>query len=337
MRAIAYRRNVETGESNKLENIKQPLPKPQGYDILIEVKAVSVNPVDKKVWKKFVPQGDEYKVLGYDAAGVVVAVGDMVTMFKPEDEVWCAGDITRPGTFEKFHLADQRLVAHKPTTLSFAEAAALPLTSLTAWELLFDRMHVPQGDDSKGKTVLVIGAAGGVGSVMVQLLKHKTACTVIATAGSEASKQWLLNFGVDHVIDYNQPLSEGVKALGIPYADYVVSLTHTDQYLAEIAKVIAPEGHFGLIDDPEQLDIRLFKQKSIQINWEYMFTRSLFQLPNMIKQHNILQEVAQLVDEGKIKTTMSERLYPICAENIHRAFEHIKQHSVRGKIVLEGW
>jgi zinc-binding alcohol dehydrogenase family protein len=301
---------------------------------LVEVKAISVNPVDVKVRSSANPPDGEYKVIGWDAAGIVRAVGDAVTLFKPGDRVYYAGSIARPGTNSELHLVDEFITGHMPTSLDFAQAAALPLTAITAWELLFERLEVKA--DSK-EAILIIGAAGGVGSILVQLARQLTGLTVIGTASRPQTQQWVRELGAHHVIDHSKPLSQELKNIGIENVKYVASLNQTDQHFAEIVESIAPQGKLALIDDPVALDCRLLKRKSISLHWEFMFTRALFSTDDMHKQHELLNEVARLVDAGTLKTTIAEHFGTINAENLRRAHALLESNASKGKIVLEGF
>ena len=310
----------------------------EGSDLLVQVKAVSVNPVDTKVRKGAKPaDGQEYKILGWDASGIVQAVGPEVSLFKPGDRVWYAGSIARQGTNSQLHLVDERIVALAPKSLDFAAAAALPLTTITAWEMLFDRLGIAPGKAPTGKSLLIVGASGGVGSIMTQLASRLTSLTVIGTASRPETQAWVRELGAHHVIDHSKPLAAELERLGYPQVDYVVSLTHTDQHFEQIVQAIAPQGKFGLIDDPASLDIGLLKRKSVSLHWEFMFTRSLFETDDMLAQHRLLSEVAELIDAGLIRTTLSERFGTINASNLKKAHALIESGKARGKLVLEGW
>ena len=337
MKAIGYQRSLPIENEKALQDIELEVPRASGHDLLVEVKAISVNPVDYKVRQRQAPDDGEWKVLGWDAAGVVKAAGDDTSLFKPGDRVWYAGDITRTGSNAEYQLVDERIVGRMPQRLSFAEAAALPLTAITAWEMLFDRLRISTEPTDHPKTVLVIGAAGGVGSIMVQLLRRLTDVTIVGTASREKSVAWLNELGAHHIIDHHKPLSEGLDAIGISEVDYVISLNNTADHYEEIIKSLAPQGHFGLIDDPAQLDAKPLKTKSIALHWELMFTRSMFHTPDMIEQHNLLNEVASLIDEGQLKTTLAHHLGTINAENLRKAHAMLESHQAHGKIVLEGF
>jgi zinc-binding alcohol dehydrogenase family protein len=267
----------------------------------------------------------------------VRAVGPDVTLFQPGDRVWYAGSIARPGTNSELHLVDERIVGHAPKSLDFAEAAALPLTTITAWELLFDRLGVAPGKQPTHKTLLIIGASGGVGSILTQLAARLTSLTVIGTASRPETQQWVRDLGAHHVIDHSQPLTQELARIGHPTVDIIVSLTQTDAHFDQIVEAIAPQGQFALIDDPVSLDVTKFKRKSVSLHWELMFTRALFGTDDMIGQHRLLSEVAQLVDAGLIRTTLDQRLGSINAENLKRAHALIESGKARGKLVLEGW
>jgi zinc-binding alcohol dehydrogenase family protein len=331
MKAVGYH---SRGDASALDDIERPKPHAGPHDLLVEVQAVSVNPVDTKVLASTDPTGNEPRVLGFDAAGVVRAVGAAVTLFRPGDEVFYAGQLDRPGSDAEFQVVDERIVGRKPTSLSFAEAAAMPLTGLTAWELLFDRLRVAR--DGKG-ALLVINGAGGVGSMLIQLARQLTELTVIATASRPETVSWCKAMGAHHVVDHHQPLDQGVRALGIQQVEYVASLTGTEKHLPAILEIIAPQGHMVLIDDPKQLDILPFKRKSVSVSWELMFTRSLFQTPDMAQQHKILNDIADLVDAGTVRTTMTQNFGTIEAVNLRRAHELLTSGRSIGKVVLEGF
>lgn len=338
MRAVGYQQSLPIDSDASLLDIELPRPEPGPRDLLVEIKAISVNPVDTKVRKRAQAEPGGYKVLGYDAAGIVRAVGTQVSLFKPGDEVFYAGAITRSGTNAEFHVVDERLVGAKPKTLGFEEAAALPLTTLTAWETLFDRLDIKRSVKGAANAILIVGAAGGVGSIAVQLASKLTDVTVIATASRPETQAWARELGAHYVIDHTKPLAAQVEALGLGAPAFVFSITHTDAHFPEIAKIIAPQGRFALIDDPkEPLDISLLKGKSVSIHWESMFTRSTFQTADMERQHEILNEAARLVDGAKIKTTLADVLGTINAANLKKAHAFIESNRAKGKIVLSGF
>jgi zinc-binding alcohol dehydrogenase family protein len=337
MKAIAYRASHPIDHAESLVDVELPEPKATGRDLLVQVKAVSVNPVDTKIRKNVAPAEGELKVIGWDAAGVVQAVGPDVTQFKPGDEVWYAGSLTRPGTNSELHLVDERIVGYKPKNLDFGKAAALPLTAITAWELLFERLEVSRDMGVQGKSLLVIGAAGGVGSILVQLARQLTGLTVIGTASRPDTADWVRELGAHHVIDHSKPLDQEIKRLGLPPVTYVASLNQTEAHFPAIVELIAPQGKLALIDDPATLNVMPLKRKSVSTHWEFMFTRSMFETPDMIQQHALLNDVAQLIDTGVLKTTLGERYGTINAANLKRAHALIESNRAKGKIVLEGF
>jgi len=335
MKAIGYKENLPIEDEASLQDIELTMPKASGRDILVEVKAISVNPVDYKIRQGMKNENENWKVIGWDATGVVKAIGEEVTLFKEGDEVWYAGDLFRSGSNAEFQLVDERIVGRKPKSLSFGEAAALPLTTLTAWELLFDRMEVAK--DNPDKSILVIGAAGGVGSILVQLVKKLTQLKIIGTASRAVTRDWLKALGVDAVINHRNKLSEEFKAQELSEADYVISLNATEQHIDEIVKIVKPQGKFGFIDDPSTLNVMPFKMKAVSTHIELMFTRSIFQTADMIEQHNILNEAARLIDEGIIQTTVGEHFGIINAANLRKAHALLESGRAKGKIVLEGF
>ena len=336
MKAVGYQKSLPIDHDQALQDITIPEPAPSGRDLLVEIKALSVNPVDTKVRMRSEPPPGQWQILGWDAAGIVRAAGPDVQLFKPGDKVWYAGAIDRPGTNSELHLVDERVVGPMPASLDFARAAALPLTSITAWELLFDRLQVPRAGTGEG-ALLIIGAAGGVGSIMVQLARQLTSLQVIGTASRSETRSWVASLGAHEVIDHSRPLSEEFSRIGAAPPHYVVSLNKTDLHFEQIVEVIAPQGKFGLIDDPDPIDIRLLKRKSIALHWELMFTRSLFTTPDMIEQHRLLKEVARLVDEGVVRTTINDHFGTIGAANLKRAHALLESGRSCGKIVLEGF
>jgi len=335
MKAVGYRQSLDITDANALLDVELPDPIPTGRDLLVQVKAVSVNPVDTKLRKRNSPPDGEVAVLGFDAAGVVVKTGPEVGLFKPGDEVWYAGVSNRPGSNAELQLVDERIVGKKPALIGFAEAAALPLTSITAWELLFDRFGIPRTGPAAGETLVIIGAAGGVGSILTQLARQMTGLTVIGSASRPETQKWVQSMGAHHVIDHGKPLQEELKRIGIPQVKYVAGLTQTGSHLSEIIEMLAPQGKFGLIDDPGPVDISLFKHKSITVCWELMFTRPVFQTTDMAQQGVILNEISRLVDAGKIHTTMGANYGAVNAANLKRAHAQIERGSTIGKIVLE--
>ena len=337
MRAIGYQNPSPITDDTSLVDIDLPEPSPEGHDILVEVKAVSVNPVDYKVRRSTPPQGTDWKVLGWDASGIVRAVGKDVTLFRPGDQVFYAGSISRPGSNAELHLVDERIVGPKPRTLDWAEAAALPLTAITAWEALFERLDVKKAVPGAAPAILIVGGAGGVGSIATQIARQLTDLTVIATASRPETREWVEQLGAHYVVDHLKPLAAEVAALGLGAPAFVFSTTQTGQHVKEIAELIAPQGRFGLIDDPGAFDVMLFKRKSVSIHHELMFTRSIFGTPDMAEQGRLLKEVSRLVDEGRLRTTLTRRLSPINAANLKIAHGLLESGTTRGKIVVEGF
>ena len=338
MRAVGFNAPQPITAETSLIDIDLPMPEAAGRDLLVEIKAVSVNPVDTKVRASAPVEPGQHRVLGYDAAGVVKAVGSDVKLFKPGDEVYYAGAINRPGTNAQFHLVDERIVGFKPKTLSFEEAAALPLTAITAYETLFHRMKVQDKVPGAWNAVLVIGGAGGVGSIAIQLLRELSDVTVIGTGSRPETQAWIKELGAHHVLDHSKPLAKQLAELAIGAPGFVFSTTHTDQHIKDVLELIAPQGRFALIDDPkEAMDIRPFKSKALSIHWEMMFARPVWQTADMIEQHKLLNHVAELVDAEKIRTTLSETLGPINASNLKKTHSMIESNRTKGKLVLSGF
>jgi NADPH2:quinone reductase len=341
MKAIGYKTPSPIDDPESLLDIELPTPEATGHDLLVEVKAVSVNPVDVKVRAAVRPNDDEYKILGWDAAGIVRQIGSEVTLFKPGDEVFYAGSIARQGTDAEFHLVDERITGRKPLSLSFAEAAAMPLTTITAWELLFDRLLVRQrsGQQSLAQqdSLLIMGGAGGVGSILTQLARNLTDLTIISTASTAETQKWCYDLGAHHVIDHFQDVKKQLSDIGYAGVGYIASLTGTQQHYPVLVEVIAPQGKLGVIDDPPSLDAKLLKSKCASLHWEYMFARSAFGTRDMIEQHHLLNRAAELIDSGTIHTTLSHSAGTINAANLKVAHELIESGRGRGKIVLEGF
>ncbi|HEY0464556.1 MAG TPA: zinc-binding alcohol dehydrogenase family protein [Polyangiaceae bacterium] len=336
MKAVGFYAPAPIDQQDSLVDLDLPMPEPGPRDLRVQVRAVSVNPVDTKVRASARPPAGEARVLGWDAAGIVDKVGAEVTLFRPGDSVFYAGTLMRPGTNAEQHLVDERLVGPKPTSLDFAEAAALPLTSVTAWELLFTRLPLQRGDNTHG-TLLVINGAGGVGSILIQLARKLTDLTVIATASRPETAAWVERLGAHHVVDHSRPLEQEVRALGIEYVQYIAALTASDRHAGAMAEIIAPQGHIVLIDDPKTFDIAPFKRKSVSLGWEFMFTRSLFATSDMAEQGRILGEVAKLVDRGALRTTLTERAGALDATNLKRVHQLVESGRALGKTVLEGF
>jgi len=334
MKAVGFKAPSPIDVPESLIDLDLPQPVPTGRDLLVAVRAVSVNPVDTKVRASRKPVEGQAEVIGWDAAGVVEAVGPEATLFKVGAPVFYAGAIDRPGSNAQFQLVDERIVGRKPASLSFAEAAALPLTAITAWELLFDRLGATT--DSTG-ALLVVGGAGGVGSILIQLARQLTGLTVIATASRPQTRDWCLALGAHHVVDHTGDLVSAVKATGAGPVGLAASLTNTTDHFPALVEILAPQGRLGVIDDPKSLDALPLKWKSISLHWEMMFARSLYQTPDMIEQHRLLDAVADLVDAGRLKTTLTQVLTPINAANLKTAHAAVESGRTRGKIVLEGF
>jgi len=335
MRAIGFQQPGSIDREEALVDIELPTPEPERRNLLVEVKAVSVNPVDTKKRKGIQPAPGAWQVLGWDAAGVVAATGPDVTLFQPGDAVFYAGAIDRPGTNAEYHLVDERIVGTKPKTLDWGAAAALPLTSLTAWEALFDRLDVEKTVRGATPAILIVGGAGGVGSIAIQLARAMTNLTVIATASRPETIAWAKEMGAHHVIDHRKPLAAQVTALGLGAPAFVFSTVQTNLHAREIAELIASQGRFGVID--ELAEAELFASKSVSIHWEFMFTRSLHQTNDMAEQGKLLNEVSRLVDEGILRSTVTERHSPINAANLKHVHALIESGQARGKVVLEGF
>jgi len=333
MKAIGYKQAGPITAPEALIEFETETPELRPRDLLVEVWGISVNPVDVKVRALMGPEKGT-KVIGYDAAGVVREVGSNVRKFKVGDEVFYAGDFTRPGTNSELHAVDERIVGKKPKSLGFAEAAGFPLTSIAAWEILFDSFSFKEGE-GKGETLLIIGGAGGVGSILIQLAKKLTGLTVIATASRPETIAWVKKMGADHVINHRESLVNQVKALG-PEPRYVASLSGTEGHFPAIIELIKPRGHITLTDDPQSLDINSIKPKALTFSWEFMFTRSMYQTDDIEKQHELLNRVSELIDDGTLISTVTNNFGKICVKTLKAA--HLQQESGRaiGKNVLDG-
>jgi NADPH:quinone reductase len=336
MNAVGYEKSLPIEDPAALVDIDLPKPEPRGKDLLVEIRAVSVNPVDTKVRRRDAPEPGTFKVLGWDAAGVVAAVGPEVRRFKPGDAVFYAGAIGRSGSNAEFHLVDERIVGQKPASLDWAQAAALPLTAITAWEMLFDRLDVRKPVPGMAPAILIIGGAGGVGSIAVQLARQLTDLTVIATASRPETRDWAKALGAHHVIDHMKPLAAEIASLGLGPIGFVFSTTNSNSHLAEIAQLIAPQGRLGMIDPPVT-DLNQFMRKSVSIHWEMMFTRPMFETVDIDTQGELLNEVARLIDAGTLRTTLGENFGAINATNLRRAHALLESGRAKGKIVLEGF
>jgi NADPH2:quinone reductase len=330
---------IENPES--LVEVDIPQPEPTGRDLRVRVKAVSVNPVDYKVRGREVDEALAPRILGWDVAGIVEAVGNEASLFKVGDAVFYAGDITRPGGNSEFHLVDERIVGRKPTSLSFEEAAAMPLTAITAWEALFDRLGIDPSADNSKKSILIIGGAGGVGSIAIQLAKRVAGLQVIATASRPETTRWCINMGADHTINHHQPFQAQFSALGLAEVDYIFCCASGGNQAENMVAVIKPQGKLSMIVDieheSESFDINLFKPKSVGLMWELMFTRPMFQTEDIQAQHDLLNETAQLLDEGVLQHTMTENFGPLTAARLREAHAKLESGRMIGKLVLSGF
>jgi zinc-binding alcohol dehydrogenase family protein len=336
MKSVALTHYLPVEDPNVFLDVDLPKPSPDGHDILVAVKAVSVNPVDTKVRAPKDIVEETPRVLGWDAAGVVEAVGDNVTLFKAGDEVYYAGDITRSGSNSEYQLVDERIVGRKPKSLSFAEAAALPLTTLTAYESFFDRLGIDRDGKNKGESILIIGAGGGVGSIGIQLAKA-AGLEIIATASRPETTAWVKELGADHVVNHREPMVDQVCALGFQHVDHV-AIFNDMRHWDTAVKLIRPQGGIVTIDDTNQpMPMDKMKMKAASLHWEFMFARAMHQAPDMIKQHELLSYVAGEIDAGRIRTTLDTVLSPINAENMRKAHGLIETGTAKGKIVIEGF
>lgn len=336
MKAIGYTQHGELDRKDALVELTLPQPEPGPHDLLVRVSAVSVNPVDTKIRRTRPASADEPQVLGWDAVGIVEALGEAVKGFSVGDRVYYAGAVNRPGSNAEFQLVDARIAALAPKSLSDAQAAAMPLTAITAWELLFERLGVADGG-GQGQSLLVVGAAGGVGSILVQLARQLTKLTVVGTASRPKSAEWARHLGAHHVIDHGQPMLAQLQSLGLQSVDMVASLTHTQQHYDQYVECLTPQGKLALIDDFDSLDVVKLKPKSLSLHWEFMFTRSLHQTADMTEQGRLLERVAEMLDAGSLRSTLGEHFGPITANNLLRAHRLLENHQARGKIVLEGF
>ncbi len=338
MKAVGFHRNLPIDDPESLVDLAVPKPLPSEREVLVEVRAISVNPVDYKVRARPDPNAPMPRILGWDVAGVVREVGSAAQLFKPGDAVYYAGSINKPGANSEYHVVDERIVGHKPRKLDFAAAAALPLTTLTAWEGLFDRLGISSSGADHGKSLLLIGAAGGVGSIAIQLAKKLAGLHVIGTASRPESSQWIKELGVDAVVDHTGDLAAQMHATGVCEADYIFCLTDATPYFPRFASIIRPQGKICLIvSQSGAVELTSLMQKSVSIHWELMFTRSLFQTADMRRQHEILERAATLIDNGTLRTTLAESLGAINAANLRRAHQMLERGRTIGKLVLEGF
>ena len=369
---MVFYENLPIDDPRSLVDLDIEQPKnPTGHDLLIAIKAISMNPLDTKVRRgiySLSKRANTPSILGWDAAGVIIALGSECTLFTKGDSVYYAGNISRQGTNCEFHIVDERIVGRKPKSLSFEEAAAMPLTSVTAWESLYDRLCIcaditrrfsPQKvsfSDSSGNkqilpSILIIGGSGGVGSVAVQLAKNVLGCpvnhsstlsrlNVIATASRNESRDWCKRMGADYVVNYREDIQSQIKnLLGSEYVDHILCLNNTDGYFETMKQLVAPQGRIcSTVETTTRVDLGgILRQKSATFVWELMFTRSLFQTRDVIAQHHILNTVADLVDRGKIRTTLKDLMSPINAENLRKAHKKLESGSTIGKIVISGF
>lgn len=337
MKAVGHTETGPIDRPDALIDFEADKPSATGHDLLVGVKAISVNPVDTKIRLRRAPTGETPDILGWDAAGEVVGIGEAVTNFSVGEKVYYAGAVNRPGTNSEFHLVDSRIVGRAPNSILTSAAAAMPLTTLTAYEMLFDRLRIVNPVPGGKKTLLVIGGAGGVGSITVQLARTLSDVTIIATASRPETKAWVEELGAHHVISHAEPLGLQIVALGVGSVDFVYSTTHSHQYAEDVAGIMTPQGRYGLIDDPETFDIMPFKSKAISVHWEFMFTRPMFETADMQRQGDILNEVAALLDSGKVRSTVAESFGTINAANLIKAHALLESGKSKGKIVLEGF
>ena len=337
MQAIGFETSLPISDERSLFAFDAPMPEIAAHEVLVHIAAIAVNPVDIKIRNVGAPPAGQTRILGWDAAGVITAVGTDVSAFQVGDEVYYAGVVNRAGCNAEYQAVDARIIAKKPKSLDFAQAAALPLTSLTTYEGLFDRLQVNEKSTMQNRVLLVIGGSGGVGSQIIQLAKQLSDLTVVATASRPESQAWCRELGADYVIDHSKNFAEEWAATGLPAPSWVFSTQHTDDYAEQLAALMAPQGKLVLIDDPKALPIGVFKSKSISLHWEFMFTRGMFVTADIQRQHEILTEVATLIDAGKIKTTLNKVISPINVANLKQAHSDIESGKSIGKIVLQGW
>lgn len=341
MKAVGYSKSLAINEPDSLVDIEIPQGVATNHDLLVKIRAIAVNPVDYKIRQNVAPDSGDFKVIGWDAVGEVVAAGESVTQFQPGDAVYYAGDLTRQGSNAEYQLVDERIVGNKPKSLSDAEAAALPLTAITAWELLFEHLDIkqqtPGSIEKSNEIILVVGAAGGVGSILIQLAKAITGATIIATASRENSQNWVRKLGADHVVDHSRPLQPQIEALGIGQVTHVAGLNATESYFETYIEILTPFGKIAIIDDPASLDVMKLKFKSLSLHIEFMFARSMFNAADISEQSRLLNRVSDLLDQGYIQTTIGKNLGAINAENLKQAHAELESGRSIGKLVLEGF
>ena len=338
MKAVGLYKYLPADNPKSLEDIDIAKPQARGRDLLVSVKAISVNPVDTKIRAPKDIIEETPRILGWDAAGVVVAVGEEVTQFQPGDDVFYAGDITRAGTNSEFHLVDERIVGNKPKTLSFPEAAALPLTSITAWEALFDRLKISKTGKDAGKSILIIGGAGGVGSMAIQIAKKIAKLKVIATASRAETIEWCEKKGADIIVNHRNNLADEVEKVGYKFLDYILCLNNTDSHWNAMTKIIKPQGMIcSIVENKHPLNMGILKSKSAGFIWEFMFTRSMYETDDMNQQHLLLNEISKLIDSKVLHTTCNDIIKPINAKNLRNVHSRIEKVSAIGKIILADW
>ncbi|MFS0787957.1 zinc-binding alcohol dehydrogenase family protein [Shouchella sp. 1P09AA] len=333
MKAVGLYEYLPIENEDSLRNEEVETPTAEGHDLLIEVKAVSVNPVDTKQRMAKKEPEEQLRILGFDASGIVTAVGEACTFFKVGDEVYYAGDVTRNGSNAEYQLVDERLVGKKPSTLTFAEAAAMPLTAITAWESLYDRMKISHQDN--GKAILIIGGAGGVGSIAIQLAKQQ-GLNVIATASRQETKEWCQTLGADHVVNHRQNLHEQLQEIGYKEVEYILCLADTNQHWDGMATCIKPQGTIcAIVENKDMLDMQKIRAKSVIFAWEFMFTRAMFQTDDQIEQHKMLTKMSGMFERGELRHTMTKVLSPLNDNTLRQAHKQLEEGKMIGKLVIE--
>lgn len=338
MKAVGLYKYLPINQAESLLDLKMDKPSPQARELLVNIHAIAVNPVDTKMRAPQDKVEDTPRILGWDAAGVIDAVGPDASLFKPGDEVFYAGSFTRSGCNSEFHIVDERIVGNKPESLDFMQATALPLTSITAWEALFDRLGVDRSGKDQGKQLLILGGAGGVGSIAMQLAKQVARLEVTASASRPESRRWCRELGADHIVNHYLDIPGQIDKLGIDSYDFILCCNDTDEHWHSMATVVAPQGKIcSIVETAADVDLGALKSKSATFVWEFMFTRSMYETGDMIQQHHLLNSVAALVDAGTVMTTMNKVLKPINAKNLKKAHAEIEGRHTIGKIVLQGW
>lgn len=335
MKAIGFKQSLPIEAHDSFLLFETDRPKAGGHDLLVKIAATSVNPVDFKIRQTAAKDEvlNEPKIIGWDAVGTIEAVGDQVTRFQPGDEVYYAGDITRPGSNAEYQLVDERIAGHKPKSLTDAQAAAIPLTGLTAYESLFDRIKVNPVTD-RGKSVLILAGAGGVGSIAIQLAKQLGNLTVIATASRPETREWCEKMGADHVVNHHQLTGE-LTRIGHPQVDYILDFVDLEAYWDVAADIIKPQGHIvSITDGGQSLDLNVLKTKSVTFSWEFMYTRSMYTTDDIARQHFILNHLAELLDAGTIRTTLNKTFNGFTVENLKEAHRFQESGKAIGKTVI---